>query len=263
MTARVFHVGGLQELFKQTVGVSTGLACGAQIANCFLHTLDSSIKASFSADVVLYKRYIDDILLVTHTPVLHAVMLVLNSFDPRIKVTHDDSESASGTSFLDIYICISSKSTLSYRTYHKPLCMYDYLPFASCHDRISRTGIFKGELIRLLRTNLHEDDFFRETCFTFQKPIDRGYDRETLRKIRSSITWHNKSSHLSQQGRKKPHVVPFKMKYSDAAANMRIAEILNMNMHLLPSKFIAKNRIVLCYCSNRSLFRLRYHRFLE
>ena len=125
---------------------------------------------------MLYKRYIDDILLVTHTPVLDAVMLVLNSFDPRIKVTHDDSESVSGTSSLDIYISISSKSTLSYSTYRKPLCMCDYLPFASCHDRNSKTGIFKGGLIRLLRTNLHEDDFFREACFTFQKLIDRGYE---------------------------------------------------------------------------------------
>ena len=177
-------------------------------------------------------------------------------------VTHDDSESASGTSFLVIYISVDS-STLNYRTYRKPLCMYDYLPYASCHDRNSKTGIFKGELIRLLRTNMHESDFFREACFTFMKLMDRGYDRETLRTIQRSITWHRKDFHLSQNGRKKPHVVPFKIKYSDAAANMRIAQVLAQFKHMLPSEFVAKNRIVLCYCSNRSLFRLRYHRFLE
>ena len=147
-----------KKYFRQTRGISTGLACGSQLANMFLSCLDETIIASFGADIALYKRYIEDILIVAHNVALHSFLEIMNSFDPDIRITHDSSETDKETSFLDVYIDITG-GYVHYSTYRKPMCMYDYLPFSSWHDRNCKLGIFKEEVFRLLKTNLQEDDF--------------------------------------------------------------------------------------------------------
>ena len=88
----MFSCDGEKKYFRQTRGISTGLACGSQLANMFLSCLDETIIASFGADIALYKRYIDDILIVAHNVALHSFLEIMSSFDPDIRITHDSSE---------------------------------------------------------------------------------------------------------------------------------------------------------------------------
>ena len=163
------------------------MACGSKFAKKMLHALDHSISATFGADIGLYQRYIDDILVIG-TLALSTLMAHMNAFDDGIVITHDCSELGQTTSVLDFYITLNRRDVM-YETYRKPLCTYDYLPFASCHSESTRLGIFKGELVRLLRTNKIRSGFEKEAEFTFRKLVDRGYCRVALRKIRSHITW--------------------------------------------------------------------------
>ena len=133
----------------------------------FLSYLDETIIASFGADIALYKRYIDDILIVAHNVALHSFLEIMNSFDPDIRITHDSSETDKETSFLDVYIDITG-GYVHYSTYRKSMCMYDYLPFASCHDRNCKHGIITRELVKLLETNLQEADFEKQYEFTYR-----------------------------------------------------------------------------------------------
>ena len=245
--------------------MSTGLACGSQIANVFLEALDRSYAASFSADTALYLRYIDDILIIGRA-CLADILACINGFDVGIKITHDSSETGRSTSFLDLRITITDSSML-YETFRKPLCTYDYLPFTSCHSRSCKLGIFKVELIRLLRTNKVQQRFEKEADFTFRKLLDRGYDRAALREIRASIPWSSKqersrNSARTTCNRKKPRVLPFKIRFSDAAHKIGIGQILASHARWLPKEFSDMHRILVCHVSNKNLFRLRYHRFL-
>jgi hypothetical protein len=250
------------EMFRQIVGVSTRLACGSQIANMFLRELDETIMTSFRADIALYKRYIDDILMVASKVTLDAVLRVLNSFDEGITVTHDDSEHDKATSFLDLAININ-RGYVHYSTYRKPMCMYDYLPYNSCHDRSCKLGIFKGECVRLLKTNLKEADFEKQIEFTYRRLLDRGYDRSSLRKIRADFSWHTKKKRMvsrpAPEARKR--VMPFKMPYSDCACRLNVGKILMEHSSMLSQSFRDGHRFVLCYTANKNLFRLRYSRF--
>ena len=60
----VYSMQGQTSYWLQHLGVSTGLPCGTQIANLLLQAPDLTIASSFRADIDLYKRYIDDILIV-------------------------------------------------------------------------------------------------------------------------------------------------------------------------------------------------------
>ena len=97
----VYSNGGERQYYRQLKGVSTGLACGSQIANMFLEALDRSYAASFSADTALYMRYIDDIIIICRVS-LDCILVCLNDFDVSIHVTHEDSENGNVSSFLDL-----------------------------------------------------------------------------------------------------------------------------------------------------------------
>ena len=153
---------------------------------------------------------------------------------------------------------------MHYSTYRKSMCMYDYLPFSSCHDRNCKLGIFKGELFRLLKTNLQEADFLKQSEFTFRKLIERGYDRIALRKIKSEFTWQSKQERLAPKGVEAFHkqILPFKLQFSDSFRRVGIGRILTEQCSILPESFSSRHKIVVCFTSNKNLFRLRYFRFL-
>ena len=239
------------------------MACGSQLANCFLEALDRSYGQSFGPETKLYQRYIDDILVITATQLADIVEL-LNSFDVRIRVTHDSTQDGIGTSFLDLDISRRGDQ-YEYETYRKPMCTYDYLPFNSCHSRRAMIGIFKGELIRLLRTNCHEGDFDRHADFTQSKLLERGYDRTALRKIRSELTWACKAKLIQKRpsaASSSIRILPFKIRYSDAVHEIGPGRLLTSLSDSLPPSFKAAHRVLLCHVSNKNMFRLRYYRFL-
>ena len=87
-----------------------------------------------------------------------------------------------------------------YSTYRKPMCTYDYLPFVSCHSNNTKLGIFKGEVLRLVRTNMFQDSPEKDVGFTFNKLVDRGHDRDALRKIRRNMPWIQKAARVKHAG---------------------------------------------------------------
>ena len=123
----------------------------------------------------MYKRYIDDILIVGRISCLTALLVAFNGFDSRIRITHDAGESRDGnyTSFLDLSTNLRN-DTIEYATYRKPMCMYAYLSSSSCHSRATKLGIVHTEIIRLMRKNMFEADFNREKTFFLCKLSDRG-----------------------------------------------------------------------------------------
>ena len=106
--------GWSRGIFEQTIGITTGLICGSQLANLFLHGMDMLWKAfaseqQFSLNITashLYKRYIDDVL-IGHHPTISPSQIadLLNSFHADIGVRHDSGgDDGQGLNFLDLRI---------------------------------------------------------------------------------------------------------------------------------------------------------------
>ena len=91
-------------IYKQIVGISTGLPCGCEIANLYLDVLDSYTSSALGDHLLVYQRYIDDILIIVDKlfPLLK-VLEILNSWHPgEIVVTTDSEQNGESTAFLDI-----------------------------------------------------------------------------------------------------------------------------------------------------------------
>ena len=259
-----YTFNGVTTWWYQHLGVSTGLPCGTQIANLFLEALDSSVMASFSRDIRLYKRYIDDLLIIASEVALGVLMQFLNQFDDHIKITHDtnDASNARSCSFLDLFIRIENGNSITYSTYRKPQCTYSYLPETSCHSRATKHGIIHTECIRMLRTNCAEDSFREQVNFFVGKLRDRGYDPIDIRRIVAKYDWSRKSEVLHKNAdRKRLRVVPLKIRFSEDVQKLGIGRILSRYKELLPISFRQEYKIVTCFESGRNLFRLRYARF--
>ena len=78
--------GGTTPIFHQTSGVTTGLICATQLANCFLLSLDIETARILGSDLCFYRRYVDDILVVFKAGSFSLINTILNGFDSNIKL---------------------------------------------------------------------------------------------------------------------------------------------------------------------------------
>ena len=136
----------------------------------------------------MYKRFVDDTLVVYRRGLFSTLAAMLNSFDESIRVTHDVSELEHYTTFLDLQIT-RKDGVFDYSTHRKKLCTYAYLPFNSCHSVSSRIGIVHTEFYRLLLTNRDEHNFNSQVVFFSGKLKDRGYKPSLVRKYVERYTW--------------------------------------------------------------------------
>ena len=174
---------GRVSFWQQHTGVSIGLACGAQLANCYLRAMDLKVQSSFNS-IRVYIRYIDDVLIISTEDIIQQVLVMFNAFDDHISISHDEAEGlhSKRVSFLDLDIELLPAG-IRYGTYRKPLATFCYLPFESCHSIQCKSAVIHTELIRLARTCSNEDKFDAEALFTLSRFRERGYPIELLRKI--------------------------------------------------------------------------------
>ena len=55
-------------VFHQILGFATGVVCGAEVANIYLHELLRELFMAYSAYILVYRRFIDDLVLVWKGP---------------------------------------------------------------------------------------------------------------------------------------------------------------------------------------------------
>ena len=253
---------GKKGKFRQVKGISTGLACGSQIANLWLRLLDRLALQSLGSDIKLLRRYLDDMLIIAVNTSVDTLLRILNSFDEDLLITFDvKSHGIEGKSSFVLALFMDIRSNyVYYRTYRKPLNTYNYVPFDSCHSRATKLGIIATEFVRLLRTNRHESDFEVAQLFSTGRFIERGYPHSELRRLSDKFCWSRKSVHAVK--RQQSRVVPFKIQYNDVVQQIGISRILKEELALLPTVFTDSHRMLVCFTSGLNMFRCRYNRFL-
>ena len=246
---------GVRQFYVQTVGISTGLACSTQVANLYLACFDRHICDTLHASIYLYKRFVDDTLVVYRRGLFSTLAAMLNSFDESIRVTHDVSELEHYTTFLDLQIT-RKDGVFDYSTHRKKLCTYAYLPFNSCHSFSSRIGIVHTEFYRLLLTNREEHNFNSQVAFFYGKLKNRGYKPSLVRKYAERYKWTEKRNILSKTSEKtiRSQVVPFILPYSEAITELGTTGIFKMHEHFLPSSFKSSHRLSSCHTVGRHFF---------
>jgi hypothetical protein len=184
------------DVFHQISGTAMGTACAPAYANTFMHKYEASFfrHHPHKETCLFYGRYIDDILIIgqgAHGTIM-ALLNQLGSLHPAMKITWNISDSH--INFLDVNVHVVPHIYVS--IYQKPLHKYLYVPFKSYHPLVTKKAFIKAELIRYVRNNSHQEDFFDIARKFFFRLRERGYPPRLLKYLFYQVDFFDRPKYL-------------------------------------------------------------------
>ena len=190
------------KMYHQIQGTAMGTRMAPAYANLFMADLEEKLLDQYHVKPTLWKRYIDDILIIwpDNEETLSAFVRYLNDAHPTIKFTFECSDSS--IDFLDLTIYKGSRfyteGYLDIKPFFKSTNKFQYLQFNSAHPRNTFGSLIKGELTRLLRacTDPIEYNNIKGKMFGIFK--DRGYPTRLIHRALDSVPFDTRSSLLRE-----------------------------------------------------------------
>ena len=169
-------------------------------ANLFMGKIEDQLRSIGGDNILLWKRFIDDIFLVwTGTEdELRMFLTDINKVHRTIQFTCELSHSE--ITFLDTTLYkgprFMREGTLDIRTHIKPTNKQLYVHASSYHPPGTRKGIAIGEAKRYLRTNSEESSFKTRISDLETKLQQRGYKRNEIREFIGRINFQDRELEL-------------------------------------------------------------------
>ncbi|KAM4770876.1 uncharacterized protein WCC33_002646 [Rhinophrynus dorsalis] len=164
--------------YLQTRGTAMGTRFAPSFANLFLGIWeDDTIWASnwFTPHIKLYRRYIDDIVMVWHgsSKLLEEFFHFINANDLNLKFTYTCSTKE--IEFLDLCLFVHEGHILT-KTHFKTVDQNSYIPYTSMHKRVWLDNIPKGQFIRIRRNCSLIGHYWEQGVILIKRFLERGYD---------------------------------------------------------------------------------------
>ena len=143
----------LNQRYLQIKGTAMGAPFSPSYANSVLHIWEKDLVQKYCSQIVLYKRYIDDIFIITKIdskPNGLEILQELNSLENNLKL--EITNSPKNQIFLDIHFQILDKQ-LIHQTNFKSTDTRKLLPTTSQHPKHIFKGILKSQICRYLRNS--------------------------------------------------------------------------------------------------------------
>lgn len=138
-----------QTFFQQKMGVAMGAKFAPSVANLFMAQWEEkSVYKHTPSELLLYKRYIDDIIIIWKASKKKLVIFLdgRSQNDRNIQLTWDISKT--NISYLDFKI-IHVDNNLTTKTHFKIVDRNGFIPMESCHHKNWLYNIPKGRMLRL------------------------------------------------------------------------------------------------------------------
>ena len=207
------------EIFRQTCGLAMGTKLAPALATLVLAEMEEEFLAHQNTKPLVWKRYIDDILLVwpTGRRELEQFLSDINNVDPHFKFTSTVSKTQ--TTFLDVTIfkapsSYAKEGKLKTRIYYKTTNTFAYTRAESDWETKIFKAIVKGEGIRLLRNTGSKRMFYRLKQNLIKSFRKRGYSHRVLAPLRA-LQYAHRPRYLGKRldRRKVPRPLPIVTKY--------------------------------------------------
>ena len=156
-----------------------GTPSGPSLANIYLLYYEKQYNVPGDSRVLLYQRYIDDVLLIFNGTAPEAIEYFNIATSNQVGITWDIEKPALSVSYLDLNISIS-EDTVNTSTHQKKLNLYLYVPSASAHPPGLLRGMTKGLVLKFQRQNTTAADVKRLSRLLMHRLHDRGYGTEQL-----------------------------------------------------------------------------------
>lgn len=165
--------------YQQVSGIAMGTSCAPNIANFYL--LSQELSLVFRNDIFLFKRFIDDGFVVCkNKETAESILLLLKT--SGLEFTHKISSDSAIFLDLEIYKnnVFANTGLLSFKTYHKAMNKFLYLPAFSAHHPSTIKSWIYAEILRLRNTNQLLDDFQVAFKFFIKMLSLRGYSKKII-----------------------------------------------------------------------------------
>lgn len=199
------YVTANHRTYRQMLGTATGTQVAPPFANLYLHF---KFKRILSREGILFQsRYIDDGLLMACNEDLDRTLIRQMNAVSNLRITFDisphkaiylDLEVYKGTRFI-------SEGRIDIKPYFKPTNRLLYLPFTSNHPLAHKTGVIKGEAVRLLRASTDITTWLESIHFVFKGLMARGYPPLLLKRVLRTIRFDMRHDFILE---KKPSNLP-------------------------------------------------------
>lgn len=208
MNANCF--GFNQEYYRQLAGIAMGTSCAPAFANlnlAFKEDKIPQIAGSIMNDkdgLILYNRYIDDILLVFKGSKASLQFLLSKfnkSFEP-FKIGWNISPISSPTPFLDIELFFEQgfgPVGIQSRVYRKKMNKHQYIPWSSAHPQSVKKAFIKAELTRFMIISSQEKLFEERVLEFMQALVRRGYPGAILQPWMKQVKYEERLVALSKR----------------------------------------------------------------
>jgi hypothetical protein len=190
-------VDGNWEYVRQVDGLAMGMSAAPDIANLYAAWYEKRLPIAFSRKMILFKRYIDDIICIVYADSLSQCEQTLGHYNiPGLKLNWEISETNAVFLDLDIWRSPSSRDhRLKYRPYRKPLNNFERLPWCTGHALQLLRGAFKSEVHRFAVASWSSHIYNEELVWLKDLYISRGYPPATV------IQWIKGSKDVAYKNR--------------------------------------------------------------
>ncbi|UYV72158.1 hypothetical protein LAZ67_9001984 [Cordylochernes scorpioides] len=165
--------------FKQVKGLPMGNPISSALANVFMDKIDKLIVESTQLQILMWKRYIDDVLCITEVDV-SIIINFLNSLRPFLKFTYELEENGS-LPFLDLQLT-RNQNKIETKIYRKPTHTGNYLNFNSFGPICHKVAVVKTLSKRLTTHFTDKTDEKIERARLFQELQSNNYPKEFIKK---------------------------------------------------------------------------------
>jgi len=182
------------KFYLQICGIAMGRRYAPSAANIYLRRFDIQAMTGFRINPKLYGRFLDDIFGIWpgSRQELEEFENFLNSLIPGIKVKFTARDRI--IEFLDtqVYkdIDINGICKLKTKVFFKSTDTHQLLHKSSFHPPHTFSGIVKSQFIRFKRLSSTFDDYNQAALTLTRVLVDRGYNRQNLRKLKRLI-WNS------------------------------------------------------------------------
>ncbi|XP_069083443.1 zinc finger protein 91-like [Pleurodeles waltl] len=192
------------DFYHQIRGTCMGSTFAPSLACLYMYNFEKQFilpsTNPFFANIKLWRRYIDDILVVWHGSLETASTFTdwVNTLNPFLKFS--STMSTNEISFLDLLITIQN-GKLSTSTYHKPTDRNSLLTYDSHHPKSLRNNLPFGQFLRL-RRNCSSTNVYKTQADDLQTKLTaRNYPPDVVNRARKRARNNNREALLASNTR--------------------------------------------------------------
>lgn len=218
------------QMYTQIQGTAMGTKVAPSYANLFMDTLEKEFLTDLQTKPILWKRFIDDILIVWPGPpeTLKEEIDKLNQQHPTIKFTAEISETQ--VTFLDLELYkgnrFQSSGKLDIRPHIKATNKFQYLHYSSAHPRSVFKAVANGELTRMLRASTDEATYNQHAKKITTMMKKRNYPNTILTEALRRNPFSRRPETLVDKTAEETEKPNFIVQYSDIVPTSQLREAI-------------------------------------